>query len=253
MAKIRPKTPPELAKMRQAGRIVAQALELARQNARPSVTTGALDELIEDLIRSRGAVPAFKGYRGYPATSCTSINEQIVHGIPGQVKLKDGDLLSIDVGAFFDGYAADAAITVEIGGCSAEARRLLEITREALQSGLSAVHSGVRVSEISRAVEQVAQSAGFSVIRELSGHGIGRELHEPPTVPNYVNPLGLSAGPVLPRGATIAIEPMLSAGTHEVEVLQDGWTYVTKDRRLAAHFEHTVAVGDDGPTILTAP
>ena len=253
MAKIKPKTPSELARMRQAGKILAEALELTKQEAHPSVMTETLDRLAEELIRSRGGVPAFKGYRGYPATICTSINEQVVHGIPGRVKLRDGDLLSVDVGVFFEGYAADGAITLEIGHCGAEARRLMEITRQALEAGLAAVRSGARVGEISRAIQQVVEPAGFSVVRELSGHGIGEELHEPPGVPNFVGPLGRKAGPVLPRGATIAIEPMVNAGTCEVRLLKDGWTYVTKDHKLSAHFEHTAAVEDDGPSVLTLP
>jgi len=253
MARVIPKTPAELSKMRQAGKILAEALALSRRQARPAVTTGAIERSLDELIRSRGGVPAFKGYRGYPAAVCTSINEQVVHGIPGRRKLKEGDLLSVDVGVSFEGYMADAAITIEIGRCGAQARRLVQTTRRALDAAIAVLRSGVRVSEISRAVQQTVEPDGFGVIRDLTGHGIGRELHEPPSVPNFVNSPWLSAGPVLPRGATIAIEPMVSEGGYEVDLLDDGWTYVTRDGKLAAHFEHTVAVDEDGPVILTLP
>ena len=253
MARIVSKTPVELSKMRRAGRIVAEALELVRQQARPSVTTGLLDKLAEDLIRSQGAIPAFKGYRGFPATLCTSINEQVVHGIPGNVELKEGDLLSVDCGAFADGYAADAAITVEVGRCSPQARRLVEVTQEALQAALEVVRTGVRVVEISRTIQRVAESAGFSLVREYTGHGIGSALHEDPQVPNFVGRQPAAKSPELPSGATIAIEPMVNLGHHQIRVLQDGWTVVTKDGKLSAHFEHTVAVQDGGPLILTLP
>jgi len=252
MAQIKVKSPSELAKMRQAGKVVAEALELMRREAKPSVKTKSLDEMVEDLIRSRDCVPAFKGYRGYPATVCTSINEQVVHGIPDARELKSGDLLSVDVGAFYQGYAGDAAITVEIGECEPEARRLLEVTREALEAALEVVRAGVRVSEISTAIQQTAEAAGFQVVRQYTGHGIGSALHEDPQVPNAVGrPFG--KGPALPRGAAVAIEPMVNAGVYEVEVLSDGWTVVTKDRKLSAHFEHTVVVEEHGPVVLTVP
>ena len=253
MTRIVPKTPAELSKMRRAGRIVAEALELVKQEARPSVTTESLDKMVEELIRRRGAQAAFKGYRGFPATICTSINEQVVHGIPGPVKLNEGDLLSVDVGAFFDGYASDAAITIEIGRCSPEARRLTQVTQEALQAALAVVQAGRRVVEVSRAIEQVAESAGFSVVRQFTGHGIGAALHEEPQVPNFTSPSAVTSSPTLPRGATIAIEPMVNAGEHQIEVLSDGWTVVTKDRKLSAHFEHTVAASRKGPIVLTLP
>jgi len=253
MARITTKTPAELSKMREAGRIVAEALELVREQARPRVTTESLNSMVEELIRRRGAQPAFKGYGGFPASMCTSINEQVVHGIPGPVELKEGDLLSADIGAFFDGYAGDAAITTEIGRCSPEARRLISVTQEALQAGIEAVRAGVRLVEVSRAVEQVAVSAGYSVVRQYTGHGIGTALHEEPQVPNFVSPASERSCPTLPRGATIAIEPMVNAGRQQIEVLSDGWTVVTKDRKLSAHFEHTVAVEREGPLILTLP
>ena len=252
MGRIVPKTPSELARMRVAGQIVAEALELVRAHASPSVTTASLDRMVEELILKRGGVPAFKGYRGYPATICASINEQVVHGIPGPRKLQEGDLLSVDVGVFYEGYAGDAAVTVEIGECDPESRRLARIAWEALQAALGVVRAGVRVGKISRAIQQTAEAAGFSVVRKYTGHGIGSKLHEEPQVPNYVAPGALSSGPTLPRGATIAIEPMVNAGTYQVEELSDGWTVVTKDRRRCAHVEHTVAVEEDGPVILTA-
>ena len=251
MARIRSKSPAELAKMREAGRVVAEALELIRQEAGPSVTTKSLDAIVEDLIRSRGCTPAFKGYRRFPASICTSLNEQVVHGIPGDVKLKDGDLLSVDVGAVYEGYVGDAAATFEIGTCTAEARRLVEATRRTLDAALQVVRAGVRVAEISAAIQRTAEAAGFQVVRQYTGHGIGKCMHEEPQIPNAVMGGAMRASPVLPRGATIAIEPMVNAGTGEVEVLDDGWTVVTKDRRLSAHFEHTVVVEKDGPVILT--
>lgn len=239
--------------MRQAGRIVAEALEIIKQHAQPSATTKSLDQMVEGLVRSRGGVPAFKGYRGYPATICTSINEQVVHGIPGEVKLKEGDLLSVDVGVFYEGYAADAAVTIPIGECSELAGRLMEVCRQALDAALAVVRTGVRVREISYAVQEVAESAGFSVVRDYTGHGIGRSLHEDPKIPNFVRPGAISRGPRLPRGATIAIEPMVNAGGCQTQVLGDGWTVVTVDRSLSAHFEHTVAVEDHGAVLLTLP
>ena len=251
MARIVPKTPAELAKMRRAGRIVAEALEMIRREAKTSVTTGSLDGMVEDLIRSRDAVPAFKGYRGFPASICTSINEQVVHGIPGQRRLKDGDVLSVDVGVFCDGYAADAAVTMEIGDAGEEARRQIRVGREALDAALAVIRSGVRLSQIGLAVQSTARAAGFNVVRKYTGHGIGREMHEYPQVPNFATSWHLSSGPELPRGATIAVEPMVTAGTSNVEELEDGWTVVTKDRRLAVHVEHTLVVEDHGAVILT--
>ena len=253
VARIIIKTAAELSKMRRAGKIVAEALELLKQEARPSVRTESLDSMVDDLIRRRGGLAAFKGYRGFPASICTSINEQVVHGIPGPVELKEGDLLSADVGVFFDGYAGDAAITIEIGRCSAEARRLMQVTQEALQAALEVIRAGVRLVEVSRAIQKVAESAGFSVVRQYTGHGIGATLHEEPQVPNFVSPSSARSSPALPRGATIAVEPMLNAGKHQIEVLGDGWTVVTKDRKLSAHFEHTVAVDRQGAVILTLP
>jgi methionyl aminopeptidase len=251
MSKIASRTPSELARMREAGRVVAEALELVRAKAEPCVATEDLDRMVEDLIIRRKCKPAFKGYRGYPATICTSINEQVVHGIPGKRKLKEGDLLSVDVGAFYEGYAADAAITILIGQCSAEAVNLTMVTRQALEAAIEVVRAGVRVSEISRAIQRTAENAGYHVVRQYSGHGIGCALHEEPQIPNAVSVGFLETSPILPRGAVIAIEPMVNVGTDNVEVLSDGWTVVTKDRSLSAHFEHTVVVEENGPAIIT--
>ena len=239
--------------MREAGRIVAQALQLVAREAKPSVTTAELDRMVEEFMASRGARPAFKGYRGFPCSICTSLNEQVVHGIPGQRKLKEGDLLSVDVGVFLDGYAADAAVTIEVGACSPHARRLARVTRAALEEAVAVIKPDVKVSQIARAIQSTAESNGFSVVQAYSGHGIGRALHEDPQIPNFVSDSLLRHDAVLPQGATVAIEPMVNAGTHKVRVLNDGWTVVTRDRKLSAHFEHTVAVCADGPLVLTLP
>lgn len=251
MPPIASKTPAELAKMREAGRVVARALKLVREEARPGLTTGRLDEMVEELIRAEGAEPAFKGYRGFPASICASLNEQVVHGIPGPRELKAGDILSVDVGALLKGYYGDAAITLPIGECSREAHRLIDVTRRALQAALSVIRPGVRIHEISGAVQETARKAGFSVVQKYTGHGIGSQMHEPPQVPNFTGSWS-RRGPALPAGATVAIEPMVNAGTYKVEELEDGWTVVTLDGMLSAHFEHTVAVEEHGPVIMTA-
>lgn len=253
MSRINVKTPSELALMVNAGRLLAAALELVREAVRPLVTTESLDRLAEDYIVSHGGTPAFKGYRGYPCALCTSINEQVVHGIPGPRRLRHGDLLSIDLGVCLEGYLADAAITVEVGRCSPQAKRLRDATKEALDAALSLIRPGVRVREISRAVQDVAESHGYSVVRDYTGHGIGSKLHEEPQVPNFVRPASGPDSPALPEGATIAVEPMFNAGTHKTKVLADGWTVVTADGELSAHFEHTVAVGKNGAKVLTLP
>ena len=253
MARISRKSPAALSSMRDAGRIVAQTIDLVRKEARPSVTTQALDVLAEQYIRDCGALPAFKGYRGYPATLCTCINDEVVHGIPGRRKLEEGDLLSIDVGAFKDGYAGDAAVTLAIGSCSEEAMRLVRITQQALARAIETIRAGVRVADISQAIQAFVESNGFSVVRQYTGHGIGRELHEAPQVPNYVARGSSLDSPVLPEGATVAIEPMVNAGGHETKTARDGWTVRTKDGSLSAHFEHTVAVERAGALILTLP
>jgi len=235
--------------MRGAGRIVAKVLEELSACVVPGVTTGELDRIAEALIRKMGGVPSFKGYLGYPASICTSVNEEIVHGIPGSRALVEGDILSLDVGAIWRGYQGDAAITVGVGRISPLAERLIEATRAALSAGIGAVRAGARLGDISHTIEQAARSAGFEVVREYGGHGIGQRMHEPPRIPNW-GPAG--HGPVLKAGMTLALEPMLTTGGFETRQLADHWTVVTADGSLAAHFEHTVAVTEEGAEILTS-
>lgn len=251
MGKIRVKDASEIETMRRAGRVVAKALDLVRREARPGVTTDEVDRQVEELILEEGATPAFKGYRGFPRSVCTSINEQVVHGIPGDRELCDGDLLSADIGAFVDGYAGDAAVTVQVGECSAEAERLCKATRESLQAAIDVLEPGIRVSDVSRAVHQVVKSYGYSVVEKYTGHGIGSELHEAPQIPNFVRAGSEKHSPEIPEGAVLAIEPMVNVGTSKTRVLSDGWTVVTRDKSLSAHFEHTVAVTADGSEVLT--
>jgi methionyl aminopeptidase len=240
----------ELKRMREAGRLVGEVLtELAAQVA-PGVTTADLDELAERRIRRAGAVPAFKGYHGYPATICASVNEEVIHGIPsGRRILNEGDVISIDVGASLDGYFGDSAVTLAVGQVSEEAAMLLRVTDESLYKAIEAVKPGGRISDIGHAVQKHVEAYGFSVVREFVGHGIGQKMHEEPQVPNYGEP---GRGPRLTEGMVLAIEPMVNAGKPAVKVLADGWTAVTRDGSLSAHFEHTVAVTADGPWILTA-
>jgi methionyl aminopeptidase len=253
MGGIECKGPLELAKMRQAGRLVARTLQLLSDIAEPGLTTEQLDRAAADFIVQGGGVPAFKGYRGFPASICASVNEEIVHGIPGPRKLHEGDLLKIDIGVIWEGYYGDGAATVAIGEIPEEARALMQTTREALNAGVAAVRAGVRLNDVARPIQQTAEARGYSVVRDYCGHGIGRALHEDPRVPNYVERRVLGRDPVLPEGAVIAIEPMVNAGRPQTELLDNGWTVVTRDRRLSAHFEHTVAVGAEGPVILTLP
>lgn len=237
--------------MRRAGQIVAQTLRLVACAAQPGITTAALDHLAEQAIREAGAVPSFKGYRGYPATLCTSINDEVVHGIPSEQRvLRDGDLLKIDCGAIYRGWHGDAAITVVVGRGSPRAQRLVADTRAALSRGVAAVRPGGHVGDIGQAIEQYALDRGYEVVREYCGHGVGRHLHEAPPVPNF-GPAG--EGPRLVPGMTLAIEPMLTTGTWETAAQPDGWTVKTRDGGLAAHFEHTVAVTEYGAEILTLP
>ena len=253
MASIELKSPPELAKMRQAGRIVAEVLRLLEDMAGPAVTTERLDRAAAQYMAEQGAVPAFRGYKGFPANICACINEEVVHGIPGPRELKEGDLLKLDVGVIWEGYFSDAAVTVPIGPESERARALVQATREALDAGIAVIRAGVRVSAVSAAIQRVAEGAGFSVVTDYTGHGIGRALHEAPKVPNFVSSGLLQQDPVLKKGATIAIEPMVNVGTHRTRELGNGWTVVTRHGELAAHFEHTVAVDEDGAVILTLP
>ena len=246
------KSAQELEQMARAGTVVADTLSLLGENIRPGTTTAELDRLADEFIRSKGGVPTFKGYRGpypYPASICTSPNEVVVHGIPGVYALAEGDILSVDVGVTLDGFVADSAYTFPVGEIGSEAERLLEACNAALQAGIEQARVGGKLTDISHAVQRVTEEAGFSVVRSLVGHGIGRDMHEDPQIPNYGEP---GRGPALAAGMTLAIEPMITAGTHEVVVRPDKWTIATADGSLSAHFEHTVAVTDEGPRILTA-
>lgn len=242
------KTDRELVWMRAAGRIVAETHRLIAQAIRPGITTGQLDRLAEDYIRSQEAVPSFKGYNGFPASICASVNDELVHGIPGNRPLREGDIVSIDIGAQYKGYHADGAWTYPVGKISPEARKLLDVTERALYRGLEQVKPGVRLYTISNAIQTCIEEAGLSVVREYSGHGIGAALHEPPRIPNF-GPPGL--GPRIKQGMVLAIEPMAVLGHHQVRTLDDKWTVVTVDGSLCAHFEHTVAVTEAGCEILT--
>jgi len=253
------KTKHEIALMREAGRIVAEVFDLLRERLRPGVTTGELDRIAEELIRKRGAIPSFKGYPGrdrrarpFPGAICTSINEEVVHGIPSyRRRLREGDIISIDVGAIYKGYHGDAAWTFAIGEVSEEARRLLEVTKGALYAGIAQARPGNRFRDISAAIQEYVESRGFSVVREYTGHGIGRRMHEDPQILHYVSAQDGNRHRRLRPGMTFALEPMVNMGTWETEVLDDGWTVVTKDRRLSAHFEHTLAITDGEAEILT--
>ena len=245
------KSPEELDKMRRAGRVVASTIERVTSAVRPGIATRDLDAIAEKHIRKSGATPSFKGYRGFPASICASLNEQVVHGIPGDRKLGEGDVLSLDFGAIWEGYHADSAVTMFVGDApaSAEAEKLVRVTEEALEAGIAQIRPGARIGDISSAVQQRAEAAGFSVVREYVGHGIGRAMHEDPQIPNYGAP---GRGPELRPGLVVAVEPMVNAGGWETAVLADDWTVVTLDGSLSAHFEHTIAVTDDGHEVLTA-
>ena len=240
----------ELERMREAGRLVGEVLTELAAHVAPGVTTADLDALAEKRIARAGATPAFKGYHGYPATICASINEEVIHGIPsGRRVLNEGDVISIDVGASLNGYYGDSAITLPVGQVSEEAATLLRVTEESLYKAIDCVRPGARISDIGHAVQQHVEAYGFSVVREFVGHGIGQRMHEEPQIPNYGEP---GRGPRLAEGMVLAIEPMVNAGKPAVKVLADGWTAVTRDNSLSAHFEHTVAVTAAGPRILTA-
>jgi methionyl aminopeptidase len=242
------KSADELAIMREAGRITAAALRAVGEAVAPGVTTAELDRCAESLIRDAGAVPAFKGYHGFPGTLCTSVDGQVVHGIPGPRALREGEIVSVDCGAIVDGYYGDSAMTFAVGTVSDEAQRLMAVTRASLEAGIARCRPGMRLHDISAAVQSIAEGAGFSVVREYVGHGIGREMHEDPQVPNYGR---AGTGPTLKSGMVLAIEPMINSGGAAVRSLDDGWTVVTEDGSLSAHFEHTVAITEDGPLILT--
>lgn len=241
----------EIELMRRAGKIVADALAIAEEIAKKDVTTETLNTELERYIIQRGGIPVFKGYRGYPKSICTSINEEIVHGIPGQRKLCEGDMLSIDVGVEYQKYNADAAITIPIGEVSEEAGNLLNVCEATLNRSIKTICANIKLSEVSRSIQSYVESKGFSVIRDYTGHGIGREMHEDPQVPNFVSKELLEIDEILLQGMTLAIEPMICAGEYDTEVLGNRWTVVTKDRKLSAHFEHTVVVTENGADILT--
>jgi methionyl aminopeptidase len=243
------KSEAEIAKMARAGAVLRGCLELLGANVEPGITTKELDVLAEKYIRLNGGVPTFKGYRGFPASICASPNDMVVHGIPDKTRLKDGDILGVDVGVTMDGYIADAAMTFPVGEISDVAARLLRVTEESLMRGIAQCKVGNRVGDISHAVQTYVEAHGFSVVRAMVGHGVGREMHEDPQVPNYGSP---GQGPALREGMVIAIEPMVNVGGYEVEVGEDSWAIYTKDGSLSAHFEHTVAITRSGPRILTA-
>jgi methionyl aminopeptidase len=242
------KSAAEIEIMREAGRITAAALRAVGEAVRPGVTTAELDERAESVIRGAGALPAFKGYHGFPATLCTSVDGEVVHGIPGRRVLREGEVVSVDCGAIVDGYYGDSARTFAVGPVASEVRRLLEVTEASLHAGIAHCVPGARLHDISAAVQEIAEGGGFSVVREYVGHGIGRAMHEDPQVPNYGQ---AGTGPLLKVGMVFAIEPMVNAGAAAVRTLDDGWTVVTQDGSVSAHFEHTVAVTENGPLVLT--
>jgi methionyl aminopeptidase len=244
------RSPDEIAKMRRAGRVVAEMHERIRAAIRPGVTTADLDRIGRDVIERRGARSNFLGYHGFPAVICTSPNDMVVHGIPGAYRLKEGDIVSIDCGAIVHGYHGDAAFTAPVGHVGEDASRLMKVTEESLHAGIAQMVDGNRISDIGHAVQSVAEAAGFSVVREYVGHAIGTAMHEKPEVPNYGPP---GRGPKLRVGNVFAVEPMVNAGAPGTRLLDDGWSVVTADGSLSAHFEHTIAVTDDGPEILTVP
>jgi methionyl aminopeptidase len=242
------KSTEEIEAMARAGRVVVDALAAIGEAIAPGVTTAELDEIAEETIRAQGGVPTFKGYRGFPASICASPNAMVVHGIPGPYRLEEGDVLSIDVGVTLNGFVADSAFTFAVGPIDVEAQRLLDVGEAALAAGIAEAVPGNHVGDISAAVQRTTESAGFSVVRSLVGHGVGRAMHEEPQVPNYGEP---GRGPRLSTGMTLAIEPMITAGAQDVFVADDKWSISTRDGSLAAHFEHTVAVTEEGPRILT--
>lgn len=240
----------ELAVMKEACILSARALKLAGEAVEPGVTTEEIDHLVRRFIESQGAKPSFLGYGGFPGSACISINETVIHGIPDKRKIKAGDIVSVDVGAYLNGFHGDNAATFAAGDVSKEAQALMDATRESLYEGIRAAVAGQRIGDIGAAVQRYVEVRGYSVVRQFVGHGVGTDLHEDPSVPNFGTP---GRGPRLVPGMTLAIEPMINAGTEDVRILKDGWTTVTKDGRLSAHFEHTVAITPDGPVIMTLP
>ncbi len=245
---IKIKSAREVSLMRRAGKITAAARALAGEMVTPGVTTREIDKAVHDFIVSQGAVPTFLGYGGFPASVCTSVNDQVIHGIPGPYKLREGDIISIDVGATYQGYVGDCAATFAVGSISDDAKKLIEVTRQSFFEGLKFAREGCRVSDISHAVQTYAESHGFSVVRDYVGHGVGAQMHEDPEVPNYG---AAGHGPRLMRGMTIAVEPMINQGSFEVRVLSDDWTVVTADGKLSAHYENSLLITDGAPEILT--
>lgn len=239
----------EIELMRTAGRIVAETHELLKEVIRPGITTLELDTMAEEYIRKCGAIPAFKGYNGFPASICASINEQVVHGIPDAAELKDGDIISIDIGAVYNGYVGDAARTHGVGTIGSELQRLIKVTEESFFKGIAYAHPGNRLSDISNAIQKHVESNGFSVVRDFVGHGIGKQMHEEPQIPNYGPP---NKGPRLVSGMCLAIEPMVNLGRYAVKILSNGWTVVTNDGKPSAHYENTIAITNGEPLILTA-
>lgn len=239
----------EIQHMREAGRIVALALRAVREAVAPGVTTKDLDEVAREVITSHGAIPSFKGYHGYPGNICASVNEEVVHGIPGSRKLQEGDIVSVDCGATYNGFVGDSAVTIPVGKIDPVSEQLLRVTEESLYKGIAAAIVGNRLSDISHAVQVHVEAVGFSVVRDYVGHGIGRNMHEDPQIPNFGHP---GHGPLLKPGMVLAIEPMVNVGTYKVRTLKDGWTVLTADGKRSAHFEHTIAITPDGPKLLTA-
>ena len=244
------KSPREIEFMRQAGRITAGARSIARQAIADGVSTKEIDKAVNEFIRKSGAIPTFKGYGGFPGSACISVNETVIHGIPGKRIIRNGDIVSVDVGATYKGYVGDCAGTYACGEISDEAKKLIEVTRQSFFEGLKFAKVGYRVNDIGAAIQEYVESHGYSVVRDFVGHGVGREMHEAPEVPNYKVRLP-SGNPRLVPGMTIAVEPMVNIGGYEVEVLEDGWTTVTADRSLSAHYENTIAITDGEPEILT--
>lgn len=248
MSAITIKSPREIELMRQAGRITAAARSLAREMVTPGITTAQIDREVRHFIEKCGAIPTFLGYGGYPASVCLSVNEEVIHGIPGKRVLKEGDIVSVDVGATYKGFVGDCAGTYVAGEASEEARRLIEVTRQSFFEGIKFARAGCRIGDISHAVQEYVEKNGYGIVREYVGHGVGSVMHEAPEVPNFGAP---GRGPRLVKGMTIAVEPMVTQGTWEVRVLKDGWTVVTKDGKLAAHYENTIAITDGEAEILT--
>jgi len=242
------KSPREIEIMRRGGKITARALSLLLRSARVGMTTRELDRMAEKSIREQGGIPTFKGYNGYAASICASVNSEVVHGVPGDYVLREGDILSIDIGTTFEGYVSDTAVSIPIGNVSEDALTLMRVTQECLMRGIAQMREGNCLGDIGHAIQEHAQAHGYGIVRTLVGHGVGRKMHEEPQVPNYGKP---GQGVLLKRGLCLAIEPMVTQGAHEVKTLKDGWTVVTVDGKLAAHFEHTVALTDEGPRILT--